>query len=288
MKKVLFSMIGLLLIGFLTACNQNEETEHNQEENIIPVETVEVTEGDLVIEKSLYGRTEPTRLTSIMVQMPGEIDDLEVENGDQVEEGDIIATLKTQVGKQNIEAPRKGEVIQLESEEGDLVTETEPLAMIIDLTEIKVNFTVTSHLRSLLEKESKLTTEINDEKYTAEVTMVGTMPDETGLYPVEAKIENEDNKILPGMIAVMQIPEKRIKQAFILPTEAIVEESDSTYIYIVEDDSVVKTEITVLETQSDKTAIEAEIEIGDQVVINGQLTIEDGSKVNVVKEGNQS
>lgn len=281
-------MIGLLLIGFLTACNQNEETEHNQEENIIPVETVEVTEGDLVIEKSLYGRTEPTRLTPIMVQMPGEIDDLEVENGDQVEEGDIIATLKTQVGKQNIEAPRKGEVIQLESEEGDLVTETEPLAMIIDLTEIKVNFTVTSHLRSLLEKESKLTTEINDEKYTAEVTMVGTMPDETGLYPVEAKIENEDNKILPGMIAVMQIPEKRIKQALILPTEAIVEESDSTYIYLVEDDSVVKTEITVLETQSDKTAIEAEIEIGDQVVINGQLTIEDGSKVNVVKEGNQS
>lgn len=281
-------MIGLLLIGFLTACNQNEETEHNQEENIIPVETVEVTEGDLVIEKSLYGRTEPTRLTPIMVQMLGEIDDLEVENGDQVEEGDIIATLKTQVGKQNIEAPRKGEVIQLESEEGDLVTETEPLAMIIDLTEIKVNFTVTSHLRSLLEKESKLTTEINDEKYTAEVTMVGTMPDETGLYPVEAKIGNEDNKILPGMIAVMQIPEKRIKQALILPTEAIVEESDSTYIYLVEDDSVVKTEITVLETQSDKTAIEAEIEIGDQAVINGQLTIEDGSKVNVVKEGNQS
>lgn len=281
-------MIGLLIIGFMTACSQNEEEKDSQEDKVIPVEVIEATEEDLVIEKSLYGRTAPKRITPIIVQLPGEIDELKVENGEQVEEGDIIATLKTQAGIQNVEAPRKGEVIQLEQEEGDFVTESEPLAMIIDLTEIKLDFTVTSHLRSLLEKEAELTTIINDEKYTAEITMIGTMPDETGLYPIEAKVDNEDEQILPGMVTVMHVPENRIKKALILPTEAIIEDSDHTYIYMVQDDRVVKTDITILETQSDKTAVEGEIEVGDQVVINGQLTLEDGSKVNVVKEGNQS
>ena len=223
-----------------------------------------------------------------MIQMPGEIKELEVGNGDQVEEDDLIATLKTQAGQQNIEAPGKGEIVQLEVEEGDLVTDAEPLAMIIDLEDVKVNFTVTSKLRSLLEKDETLDIFIHDEKYTAKVTSISIMPDETGLYPVEAIIENEDSEILPGMVAVMHVPETRIKNAIILPTAAVIEDSDGAFIYIVQDDQVVKTEITILEAQSDETAIEGEVNAGDQVVVNGQLTLEDGSKVNVVKEGNQS
>lgn len=288
MKKALLSIAAVLLIGVLAACNQNENTVEDQEDTVIPVETVEAIEGDLVIEKSLYGRTAPIRVTPIMVQMPGEIDELKVSNGDQVEEDDLIATIKTQAGQQNIEAPRKGEITQLEVEEGDLVTDAEPLAMIIDLEEIKVNFTVTSKLHSLLEKDATLDVFINDKKYSADVTSIGTLPDETGLYPVVASVENKANEILPGMVAIMHVPEERIDNAIILPTEAIIEESEGAFVYLVQDDQVVKTEITILETQSDETAIEGEVNAGDQVVINGQLTLEDGSKVNVVKEGNES
>src|SRR5690625_6384226 len=128
MKKVCSSIAILLLIGVLSACNQNDNTIEDQDDVVIPVEIVEATEGDLVTEKLLYGRTAPIHTTPIMIQMPGEIDELEVENGDQIEEDDLIATLKTQAGQQNIEAPNKGEIVQLEVEEGDLVTDAEPLA----------------------------------------------------------------------------------------------------------------------------------------------------------------
>jgi len=85
----------------------------------------------------------------------------------------------------------------------------------------------------------------------------------------------------------MKVPEKRIKQALILPTEAIVEESDETFIYIMKDDKAVKTKIKVKETQSDKTAIEGEVEKGDQIIVNGQLTLSDGDKVKVVNESEE-
>src|SRR5690625_7980276 len=74
MKKMHFVIIGLLIIGFTTGCSQNDETNTNQEEKVIPIEVVEATEEDLVIEKSLYGRTAPKRTTPIVVQMPGEIE----------------------------------------------------------------------------------------------------------------------------------------------------------------------------------------------------------------------
>lgn len=277
-----------MLIGFLTACSQNEETKENREDVIIPVETVEAVEGELVIEKLLYGRTAPKQITPILIQIPGEVDELKVENGDQVEEDDLIAILKTQVGQQNIKAPQNGEIVQLEVEEGDVVTDAEPFAMVIDLGEIKVDFPVTNHVRSLLEKGDTYISIIDDQEYEIKITSISILPDETGLYPIEASLENKDNKVLPGMVAVMNVPERRIENGLILPTSAIIEETDGAFIYLVQDNEAVKREITILESQSDQTAIEGDVQAGDQVVINGQLTLEDGSKVNVVKEGNQS
>lgn len=289
MKKASLSIVTILLIGLLAACsNQDKDANKNNEDIIIPVETVEATEGDLVIEKTLYGRTAPMSSTPVIVQVPGEFDVLEVENGDIVEEDDVLAKLKTPAGMQNIKAPKKGEVIQLKAKEGDMVAGEELFAVIADMKEMKVNFTVTSNVQSLLKKEDKHKALINNKKYKLEIISIGKMPDETGLYPIEASVKNKEDAILPGMIATMYIPEKRVKKAIILPTEAIIEENQDVFVYVVKDGQAIKTEISIKESQSDQTAIEGEVSEGDQVVINGQLTLKDGSKVDVVKEGNKS
>lgn len=287
MKKLRLLFIVMLAIGLLSACsNDDNENENENEELITAVETVQAELGDLVIEKSVYGRTAPSEMTPVLVSVAGEVDELKVENGDKVEKDDILAKLETQMGVQDLKATKDGEVIQLEAKEGDLVTEENPFAMIANLDEMEISFSVTDKVRELFKKEDKLKAMINDKEFEAEVTSVGKMPDDTGLYPITAKVENKDDYILPGMTVLMNVSEERIKESIILPTEAIVEEAEGSYVYLIEDDHVVKEEIDVKATQSDRTAIEGEVEEGDQVVINGQLTLSDGSKVNVVKEGN--
>lgn len=269
------------------ACSGDEETKENDADKVTSVETIEATEGDLVIEKSIYGRAQPGSTKPIMVENPGEIDSLEVGNGDKVDKDDVIGTIKSPAGKQTLYAPKAGEVVHLEADEGDIVSNEEPLAIIADMDTMKLKFTVTADVQKLLKKEEKHKAIINNKEYEAEITSIDMMPDDTGLYPVEATIENDKTAILPGMTAMIQIPEKRVKKAIILPTEAIIEESDETFIYIVKDDQAVKTEIDIKETQSDKTAIEGEVKKGDQVVVNGQLTLSDGYKVDVVKESGE-
>ncbi|WBX81910.1 hypothetical protein PD280_09755 [Virgibacillus salarius] len=81
MKRLSIGLAGLLLMVLLAACNQEEDKKQG-EERVTPVETEEATEGDIVIAKTVYGRTQPLTSTPIMVQNPGEVDTLEVENGD--------------------------------------------------------------------------------------------------------------------------------------------------------------------------------------------------------------
>lgn len=287
MKKLILATTAILLIGLLAACN-DEDKQVEEEDLIVPVETVEAVKDDLVIQKDIYGRAEPARSTPIIAQMPGEIDTLEVKNGDHVEKDDLIATLETEAGVQNIKASKSGEVAQLDAQEGDMASNEEPLAIIIDMDDMKVKVTVTSSVRSLMKIEDTVKTQFNEDEYKVEITSIGTIPDDTGLYPIEGTVDNKDEKILPGMVAKVTIPEKKVKDTIVLPTEAIVEDSDGAFIYIIEDEQAIKTEVTIKESQSDKSAIKGDVKKGDQIVINGQLTLTDGSKVEVVKEGNKS
>jgi multidrug efflux pump subunit AcrA (membrane-fusion protein) len=286
MKKIYLMLSIVLLIGILTACSNDDQKEETGEA-VTPVETAGATEGDLVLTKTLYGRTQPVSVKPVTLDGPGEIKTLHVENGDQVDKDEALAVIKYPEGEQKIKAPQSGEVASLEAAEGDLVSGEDPLAVIADMKKMKITFTVTADVQKTLEKEAKYQVHINDKQYEAEITSIASMPDDTGLYPVEAKVENEDKAFLAGMTAAVEIPEKRVKQAIILPTAAIVEENDEAFIYIIKDDKAVKTEIDIQETQSDQTAVKGEVKEGDLVVTNGHLTLSDGDKVNVVKESGE-
>lgn len=288
MKKAFLSITAFLLIGTLAACNETDETAEEPEEVIVPVETTQVNEGNLSVDRKLYGRIAPSTITPVMIQMPGEIDVLEVENGDRVEEDDLIAKLKTPAGIQEVKALATGEISKIEYKEGDIATEAEPFAVIVDMDELLINFSVTSQVRELFEKGKKYQMNIDEHEYEVEISSISSMPDDTGLYPIEAIVENKDDELLPGMIAQLSIPERKISSALILPTEAVIEDNEGTYIYLVKDNLAVKTEINILESQSDQTAFEGEVNEGDEVIVNGQITLSDGSKVNVVEEGNES
>lgn len=286
MKRILFGIIAILLIALLAACTEEEDTNENEEEEEteIQVETVEATEGDLVIDRSVYGRTSPSSTAPVMVQSPGEIDTVEVENGDQVEEDDLIASLATAAGTQDITASAAGEITNLEVSEGDMVGTEEPLAVVADLDSMTLTFTVTADVQKLFSTEDTLDVVIDDNEYEAEITAINKMPDDTGLYPVEATIGNEEGDLLPGMVAEMSVPENKIEEAIIVPTEAITRVDDEAFVYVIDDEQAAnQTSVTIQESQSDETAIEGEVQDGDEIVVDGQLTLTDGDAVNVVE-----
>lgn len=278
-------MLALLLLTVLAACNQTEDKSADKQEAVTPVETAAVTKGNMVIQRSIYGRTAPASTTPIILQAPGKITTLEVENGTKVKEDDVIATIQTPAGTQTIYAETSGEIAQLQGDEGTVATNEKPLAVIVDLDKLKLQLTVTADATSLFEQGKKHPVKVNGTKMDAEITSIGTLPGDTGLYPIEATIANDDDKILPGMVAEMNIPETTIKDALIIPTEAVTQVSGKSLIYIIKDNQAIEKKVNVIETQSDKTAIKGDVKKDDQVVTSGQLTLSDGVKVKLAEEG---
>src|SRR5699024_7393730 len=133
---------------------------------------------------------------------------LEVEEGDNVKEDDLIAKLKRQAGVQNIRASKHGTIVNLEVSVGDMVSDEDPLAIIADLDTMKVSFDVSSSEHSLFSKENKRKIFSEDKEYEAEITKVGSMPGETGLFSIQAKVDSEDADILSGTVLKIEVPTK--------------------------------------------------------------------------------
>lgn len=287
MRKLHMFYLILLSVMILAACNQDRETKE-EVPRTVSVDVAEVTIGNITEVKTLYGRTSPRKTTPLLTEVPGEIDEVKVENGDRVEKDDLIATVRTQAGTMRMTAPVAGEIVQFASESGDMVTPEEPLGLIIDSESMNITFHVTTRERSLLTENETYTMELEEETYEATLDQIDSLPNDNGLYDVQLSIENKDNEIIAGMIAAIDLKQTRIKDALIVPTEAVIEESNGAFVYLVKDDEVKKVTVGIQEMGSDETAIDGDIIEGDYVVVNGQLTVTDGSKVEIVKVVNES
>lgn len=288
MRKRLFVFLMILILILITACSKDKEDNETIKERKVPVEVTNIVLDNFIVTKSVSGRVEPKNLTPIIVQGPGELTELKVKNGDSVNKDDVIAKVKTQAGTIDIKAPETGEIIDLEAKEEDLLSVEEPLAFIYNGDELKMTLTVTNNVRKLFEKDETYKVSIENEVYDLTIESIGKMPNETGLYPITTILENKEDRVLPGMIGLVEVPEKKFEKVLVLPTAAIIEESEGSFVYKVENEKAVKVEVRILETQSDLTAIEGDLSEEDDIVINGQLTLSDGVDLVIVKEENES
>src|SRR5690625_2875116 len=237
MRRSLFFLFMLINVIILSACANGDE-ENNTDKNeqtVTPVETAEITTGDLTVEKSIYGTVAPAKQVPVMVQQPGEITTLKVENGDKVKKDDHLATIKTAMGSQSIYAPVDGEIAKLSVQENDVQSNEEPLLLIVDVEQLHVSFSVTSTIRDLFEKEQTISLKIDEKKFDASVLPLDLLPNDQGQFTVEAEIDNDEGAILPGAVAQLMITDKKVKDTILVPTAAIMTENEESYVFIVND-----------------------------------------------------
>ena len=205
----------------------------------------------------------------------------------QVEQANVqLNQAQNQAANEAITAPTTGEVSTLEAGEGDLVTNQQPFATIVSLDPMTITASVTSEQLSLFNKGDELEIELPslEEQVTSTVDYISSVPDDTGLYPVEATVSNSDEKIKPGMMATFLLPENIVEDSLIVPTDSLVEQNDETFVYQVVDEQAVRVDVSILESQTDFTAVSGDLPEGAEVITTGQLTLSDGDKVTIMEE----
>src|SRR5690625_4007999 len=108
MRRTSIILILICITALFATCNDTEQTDQKKEETVIPVEVADIAIGDFKVKKSVYGSTAPSKQSPVMLQEAGEIKEIEVKNGDQVDEDEYLATVKTPMGEREINAPSDG------------------------------------------------------------------------------------------------------------------------------------------------------------------------------------
>ena len=105
----------------------------------------------------------------------------------------------------------------------------------------------------------------------------------TKLYTVTVTVPAEVEDLLSGMFADVTFHTAVSESAVVVPSEAILTSSDKQYVFIVENDTAKRVDITTGLTGSGMTEVTSGLDAGEQLVTVGQQYLSDGDAVRVVE-----
>ncbi|MDR7131998.1 RND family efflux transporter MFP subunit [Algoriphagus sp. 4150] len=115
------------------------------------------------------------------------------------------------------------------------------------------------------------------------VTIINPQADTNSkTYKVKVKLDNKDQRLLPGMLAEVKIHPKRTERAIVVPATSVVRDTDNfTYVYVVnESNKAIRKRIVVGEiTGMQELIIDEGLHNGDKVITSGLSRLKDGTTV---------
>jgi len=172
----------------------------------------------------------------------------------------------------------------------DLQGTTEPFIRIGNLESMIVKG-VLSEYDTLKVKDKQAVTlksdAVSDTEWLGEITNIATLPMEnTALqggeqavqYPITVQLTNSD-VLKPGFQLFMEI-ETESKEALVVPTEAVFEDKDKQYVYLLKNMVATKQEVTIGITSRDKLEVISGVSRKDKVAADA-ANLENGMEVAV-------
>jgi len=195
-----------------------------------------------------------------------------------------IEYLKAQIDKTEIRAPFSGIIGLRQVSPGDFLTVGQIIANLVNVTQLKIEFAIPEKYAGKVKTGDVIsfTTGSNEGDLKAEIYAIEPKIDpETRTLTIRAKYNNEENLILPGGFAHVEIILQENADALQVPTEAIIPELGGQKVYLYQNGNVVPAKVETGIRTANKIHITTGINAGDTVITSGLLQIRPGMPVNV-------
>jgi multidrug efflux system membrane fusion protein len=103
----------------------------------------------------------------------------------------------------------------------------------------------------------------------------------TGTIELRASYPNTDMALVPGQLVDVTVALAEIPNATIVPRDAVNTGPDGQYVYAVKDGTAQQVAVKVLFDDSVDDAVTGALKVGDQVIVEGQLRVIPGAKVQI-------
>ena len=194
------------------------------------------------------------------------------------------------VGDTRIKAPISGVINKKYIEIGSIITgmPATELFEIVNVSKLKLNVSVNeSQVASLkVGSPTKVTASVYPDKtFDGKITFIAAKADASLNFPVEIEITNNASKDLKaGMYGTAEFASKQQKQSLkIVPRNAFVGSVSSNQVFVIENGIAKLKTVTAGRILGNKVEILSGLNEGETVIVTGQINLQDGSKVEVIK-----
>ena len=110
----------------------------------------------------------------------------------------------------------------------------------------------------------------------------------TGTIHLKASFDNPDEALWPGEFVDMRLQVDTLKNAVTVPARSIQAGPNGSYLFVIKpDNSVEQRTVTVAETENDLSVVSKGLSAGEQVVVDGQYRLQQGTKVSILPPQSQ-
>ncbi|HVT56306.1 MAG TPA: efflux RND transporter periplasmic adaptor subunit [Xanthobacteraceae bacterium] len=193
---------------------------------------------------------------------------------------DIYAPVTGRIG---ISSVRPGNVVRTD-------TASTPLATVNQMTPIYVTFGLPErYVPDLRAAGTNATVEASLQNGTVvqggHVAFIENSVDaQTGTILVRALFDNQDEKLWPGTLASVRVTLRTDKNAVTVPNEAVQNGQRGSFVFVVENGAAKVHSVTVARTAGGESIIAKGLSGNETVVTDGQLSLRDGTLVDIKRK----
>ncbi len=250
-----------------------------------PTEVVaqEVKKTEFYEKIETFGTALANQSFSIRIKKSELISSLEFDKNLMVQKNQLIAQLKNE----KIIAPFSGRLGIREITPGILGGEDSIIATLDDIENIKLDIKVPESYSNILKRNLKIkaTSESFNETFFGNLDVISSRVDPTTRsILVQAKIKNNNYKIIPGMLINIEIIFNE-KESIGVPEESIIQQGTRTVVYkVIEDKTVSLTEVKTGIRNFGKVEILSGLSAGDKIVTEGVSKIRDKAQIKLINK----
>ncbi|MDX5423278.1 MAG: efflux RND transporter periplasmic adaptor subunit [Hymenobacteraceae bacterium] len=197
-----------------------------------------------------------------------------------------IQALKATLAKAYVRAPFDGVIGLRQISEGSYVSATTPIARIMDISPVKIDFSIPGRYGQQVKAGDKIsfTVEGSPEVYEASVYAVQPGIDPaTRTLQVRALYDNRKEEVKPGAFVSVSLSLKDSDDAILIPTESIIPEATGHKIYLAKNGKAVPQMVKIGQRSETLIQIMEGVAPGDTIIRSGILQVRDGSNLNIRK-----
>lgn len=185
-------------------------------------------------------------------------------------------------------SPISGVVTARNYDDGDMYSGQMPVLTVMNINPVKVLVNVSESYYSQIKTGMVIDVKfdvLSGQNFQGRVNLIyPTIDERSRTFPVEIKLNNNNNKIRPGMFARVNIEFGKTKRV-VVSDKAIVKQAGSgaKYVYVYTDGKVEYKQVEVGRRVDADYEILSGLSAGEQIVVAGQSKLVDGIAVKVIK-----